>query len=41
VFRGDAEERAVELDPNQKEIELNFFFFADNRINNIWLRFDY
>jgi hypothetical protein len=41
VFTGDMKERAIELDPNQQEIDLNVLFFADNRVNNIWLRFDY
>ena len=41
VYTGDIEERSLDLDPNLNELALNLNFFTDNRVNTVYLRFDY
>lgn len=41
VFTGDADQRAIDLDPQTDKFALNMCFYNDNRLNNVFLRFDY
>jgi len=41
VLAGEEENRTMELQPTTRDMDLNMIFFADNRLNTLYMRFDY